>query len=186
MPKLNKRFILILFIIFFQFSFVTKSDADLNDIDVVGNETFIVQVKKAQELMKNKAPEEFEIIKNYVGLIRQAEHSGMLAYSQPPTYELNDRTAFYSITWCAGTIAHDAYHSKLYNDYKRSIGGAVPDDVWMGQDAEKKCMGFQVEVMKKIGSPEHEIRYLNSLDGTYYDVNKDGRYDEDDYKKRDW
>lgn len=169
-----------------QFFCVAQVTADGNDIEVLGSREFIAQVTTALDLLRNQAPEEYELIRGNVGRIRQGQHSGMAAYEEPPTYEMNDRTAFYSLTWCASTIAHDAYHSKLYHDYKTSFGEPVPEDVWTGQQAELECMEFQAEVLRKIGAPEGEIRYLNSLDGTHYDVDKNGRYDENDYNARDW
>ena len=126
------------------------------------------------------------MVTNYVGKIVQGSHSGMWAYKDPPTYEMNDRTTFYSVTWCAGSIAHDAYHSKLYHDYKRNHSGPVPDKIWTGVDAEKKCLKHQLKVLKRIGAPKHEIDHCKKQIGNHHDVNKDGKYDWKDYKKRNW
>ncbi len=63
-----------------------------------------------------------EIIENNVGVISQHGKSGMLAWETPPRYQMSDKTAYYSLTWCAGTIAHDAYHSFLYKKYLPNNG----------------------------------------------------------------
>jgi hypothetical protein len=97
-----------------------------------------------------------------------AEQSGMWAYKTPPTYEMSDTTALYSLTWCAATIAHDSFHSKLYHDYLKMHSGHVPDAVWTGTAAERKCVKHQLAVMKRIGATQWEIDYVKKeADGHY-------------------
>ena len=80
------------------------------EIDIVGSPEFKRQVAQALTLLSEKAPKEYQVVKNYIGRIEENKRSGMLAYNKPPTYQLSLKTAQDSITWCAGTIAHDAYH----------------------------------------------------------------------------
>ncbi|MFH1876717.1 MAG: hypothetical protein ABH865_07480 [Candidatus Omnitrophota bacterium] len=40
--------------------------------------------------------------------------------------------------------------------------------------------------MRQIDAPQAEIDYCASLDGTHYDVNKDGGNDAGDYTLRNW
>jgi hypothetical protein len=138
------------------------------DIAIVGSARFTDQITMALALLKSKAPEAYAIVTDYVRRIEQGEHSGMWAYRTPPTYEINDRTAFYSVTWCAATIAHDSFHSKLYHDYKRIHGEPVPDAVWTGTAAEKRCMKHQLRVMALIGAPKNETEYAKSQAGGHY------------------
>ncbi|MBI4656063.1 MAG: hypothetical protein HY746_04845 [Elusimicrobia bacterium] len=155
-------------------------------IEIAGSAEFKQQVAKALILLRKKAPEEYEIVKKHIGKIEENERSGMLAYKEPPVYQMSLKTAFYSITWCAGTIAHDAYHSKLYHDYEKRHGKPVPYDEWAGFEAEKKCIKYQLETLGKIKAPENEMDYCLSLDGTHGDVNHDGKIDKTDYELRDW
>ena len=74
------------------------------------------QIETALILLKEKAPEAHALIQKNVAIIAEGKRSGMWAYKNPPTYEISNASALYSISWCAGTIAHDAYHSKLYHD----------------------------------------------------------------------
>ena len=154
--------------------------------EVIGNDKFKKQVTAALKLLRKKAPKVYKMVTTYVGRIEQGKHSGMWAYKEPPTYELADPTAFYSVTWCASTIAHDAYHSKLYHDHRKKHGRSVPKEVWTGVEAEKKCIAVQLQTMKEIGAPEHEVEHLGKQTGTHYDVDKDGDFDWEDYNKRDW
>lgn len=177
---------MLLLLVFNALSIAQAFGDDYNGIRISGDKEYVTQVKASLELINRSAPEEFANIRRYVGIIEQNERSGMLAYAEPPKYQMSKVTAFYSLTWCAGTIAHDAHHSKLYHDYKESHGGLVPDNVWIGKEAEMKCIAYQSMVLQKIDAPQQELIYLKTLDGSYYDIDKDGDYDEEDYIKRNW
>ncbi len=163
-----------------------QSSEKRHGIDIKGSAAFIQQVAKALDSLEEKAPQAYKIVREYIGRIEQGPRSGMWAAKTPPTYEMADPTAFYSVTWCAGSIAHDAFHSKLYHDHVKKNGGPVPDEVWIGIDAEKRCLSHQLAVLKKIGAPKREVDHCAKQKGTHHDVNKDGKYDWEDYKKRDW
>jgi hypothetical protein len=138
------------------------------DVEVVGSANFVCRVEEALSLLKSKAPDAYVIVTTNVRRIKQGEHSGMWAYETPPTYEMSDKTAFASLTWCAATIAHDSFHSKLYHDYQKGHPGAVPDSVWTGIEAERRCMKHQIAVMRLIGATKSEIDYaISQADGHY-------------------
>jgi hypothetical protein len=156
-------------------------------IQIKGKPEFITQTLAALTLLEQKDPQAFIKIQTYVGIIEQGEHSGMWAWEVPPRYEVGDPTAFYSVSWYASTIAHDATHSELYAQYQIAHPGQlVPDDAYGGVAIERFCIGYQTEVAKRIGAPQSEIDYLLTLDGTHCDVDHDGDCDWDDYLKRDW
>ncbi len=144
---------------------------------LVGNARFRNAVSNALVLLRTRAPDAYEIVTNNVGVIAESDHSGMMAYAQPPVFHLNDRTAFYSVTWCAASIAHDSLHSKQFHDYMRNHDGRVPDLVWTGERAEKECGAYQLKVLKAIKAPAYEIEYCASVTNRYWEV---------DYRKRDW
>ena len=160
--------------------------ANVHAITVEGNSKYKVQVEKCLKLLSSKARSEYELIKEHIGIIQQSNKSGMKAWENPPRYLMSDKTAFYSVTWCASTIAHDAYHSYLYQKYMPGNGGKPPYKKWGGFEAEREAIKYQEQVMKKIGSSNYEINYLKTLDGTHGDANKDGKLDSTDYKQRSW
>jgi hypothetical protein len=156
-------------------------------IEIRGEADFIIQTIAALTLLEQKAPDAFEKTQTYVGIIEQGDHSGMWAWEIPPRYEVGDVTAFFSVTWYASTIAHDATHSELYAQYQAAHPGEpVPEDAYGGVEVERFCIGYQLEVSKRIGAPQSEIDYLSSLDGTHCDLDNDGDCDWDDYENRDW
>jgi hypothetical protein len=146
-------------------------------IRIEGTTQFKDQINVALQLLKAQDPEAYKIVEANIGVIKEGEHSGMRAYDEPPVFEANDRTVFYSITWCASAIAHDSMHSKLYHDYLKSHGGLVPADIWTGETAEKICLAHQTDVLKKIGAPDTEIQYCDHGTGDYWRT---------DYDKRNW
>lgn len=155
-------------------------------IEIEGSYKYREQVENCLDLLSRKAPKEYKFVKNHIGVISQNSKSGMRAWENPPRYQMSDTTAFYSLSWCAGTIAHDAYHSFLYKKYSPGDGGKPPYEEWAGIPAEIKSIDFQLSVMRKIRASNHEINYLKSLDGTHGDVNGDGKLNNEDYKLRNW
>ena len=147
------------------------------EIKIEGTEKFHTAISNALVLLETKAPAAYQIVTNNIGIIRESEHSGMAANENPPVFQVNDVSAFYSPTWCASIIAHDSFHSKLYHDYQKAHAGNVPDDIWIGHAAEIKCLKHQTQVLKDIGAPEKEITYCSNISPDYSDV---------PYQKRNW
>ena len=156
-------------------------------IDIRRDAEFVTQTIEALTLLEQKAPVAFIKIQTYVGIIEQGQHSGMWAWEQPPRYEVGDTTAFFSVSWYASTIAHDATHSELYAQYQAAHPGEpVPEDAYGGVEIERFCIGYQLEIAKQIGAPQGEIDYLSTLDGTHCDLDNDGDCNWEDYQNRNW
>ena len=161
-------------------------ESNYEGIRIRGNKAFIQRVERSLRLLQDKSPDVFQLIQRFAPYIRQSSRSGMRAYDSPPTFDLSSKTADYSESWCAGSIAHDAYHSKLYHKYLDAHGGPVPDAEWTGQAKERECIEFHTRVLKDIGAPDFEISYLSQLDGSHFDANGDGQETWADYWQRDW
>jgi hypothetical protein len=151
--------------------------------EIIGSVEFSNQVQRALLLLKTRDADAFAIVTNYVGRIQEGERSGMWAHKTPPTYEMSRTNAFYSLSWCAATIAHDSFHSKLYHDYQKEHGGPVPDPIWTGRAAERQCMKHQLLVMERIGAAKREIDYAKQqADGHYVKENETWQ----EYLQRKW
>ncbi|HSX06092.1 MAG TPA: hypothetical protein VLF69_06530, partial [Candidatus Saccharimonadales bacterium] len=69
----------------------------------------------ALELLADKAPKHYQTVTTYMAIIEcVTQGSGMAAYENPPRYLVGDLTRRGGTIWYAGTIVHDAGHSKLY------------------------------------------------------------------------
>lgn len=136
-------------------------------IKIVGQRDFVVQVKRALWLMKDKHPFSFVTTKKYVGVIQESASTWMTVGESPPVCLLSRKDAFSSLTWCAAMIAHETYHSKLYNDYRTQKGLPVPRWINGGPAAEHQCLRYQLSVGEFIGAPKSEINFLRRGDVSY-------------------
>lgn len=156
-------------------------------IEIIGDNRFTRQVWTALDLLFSRDSEAFQFSQRYIGRIEQSNRSGMVVHVNPPTFQLSDRTAYSSITWLASVIAHEAYHSYLYQYYSWHMGVEnVPYDLWGGVEAERQCNAFQLGVLQRVGAPSHEVENLRQQNGTHGDVNRDGILDWNDYYWRNW
>jgi hypothetical protein len=160
--------------------------SNFEGIEIRGDERFVRQVEHALALVRDKSPDSLEMIRQFVKRIQHERRTGMRAYDDPPTFDLADATAYYSVTWCAGAIAHDAYHSKLYHEYRVQHGEPVPDSAWTGQVREMECNRYQLGVLSDISAPEYEIEHMRHQDGSHFDQDGDGEATWKDYEKADW
>jgi hypothetical protein len=137
---------------------------------VIGTEKFQRQIQAALLLLTNKDPDDYAIFRKFFQRITESEHSGTWAYDNPATVYIAPKTAFRSLTWCASSLVHEAYHRKLYQDYLEAHGSPVPVEVYHGKEAEKICMQHQLVVLEKVGSSAYEKVWLKMQDGSHYTV----------------
>lgn len=161
-------------------------EAVVDDIQIRGSQKFVNQIKAALGLLRKASPESYVVVRVYVGRIEESRRSCMAATEDPPTAYFNEHSAFSSLTWCAGSIAHEAYHSKLYHEYRQEHGEPVPSNAWVGQLREQQCNVFQLQVLRDVKAPEHEIRHTQSQNGLHYDVDGDGDFTWRDSLLQDW
>ena len=86
-------------------------------LQLQGTAAFLQRTVEALSLLKERAPDAYEKVTRFGGVIAIGEHSGMWAYEEPPRYEVGEPTWSYSVTWYASTIADDATHSELCHGY---------------------------------------------------------------------
>lgn len=147
---------------------------------IQGTRKFDNAVENALALLKSKSPSGYATVTNYIGRIQEHDHSGMKVGRRPPVFQLNTNSAFVSTSWCAGVIAHDSCHSKLYSDYRQQHWLAlwVPPRVYSGEQAEKACLEHQLSVLKQVGAPTSEISWCRQCQtNNYWEVR---------YKDRNW
>jgi len=159
-----------------------RADSEIvQGITVQGDSKFILSTREALKKLEGTA--RFKMVLRHIGVIRQAERSGMRAYDEPPTYEVGAATWTHSTVWYAGTIAHDACHSMLYDAAKDEAGEPDPDR-WTGTEAEKKCLSVQLEVLETIEADPYITAYVRKIqkNPSYHGDPRSW----DDYQKRRW
>ena len=140
-------------------------------IEIIGDSAYIRYISTALKLLKRRAPRNFATVRKYIGRIEDFKRSGMCAWENPPTFYLSKKSAFYSLTWCASCILHDAHHAKLYLD-NRTKGKHPHHLIYSGQKVELECIRRQILVSKRIGAPPNELAHLKSLDGNHFKVKR--------------
>jgi hypothetical protein len=144
-------------------------------VAIVGSEEFTDQIRAALALIREKSPDDFALISKHVRRVEEHARSGMELSSS--TCQLAPASAYYSLTWCAGCIAHEAHHARLAESPSHTYGLA---------EEELDCIAFQRAVSERLGAPDWELDYLATLDGSHFDLDGDGRYTWDDYERRHW
>ena len=146
---------------------------------ISGDSICVSQTEKALNLLKREVPNHFGIANQYIGEIRCVESgSGMAAWSKPPVFLAGEKTVEAGTIWYAGTIIHDACHSKQYHDYlAMNSVSSTPGEVYSGREAEAQCLAAQLDALRGIGAPPHMLDYVREvIESEYWEVPYDERY----------
>lgn len=134
-------------------------------IAIEGDGRFTANIQNALDIIRTQTPSTYGIVLRYIGIIRQGASSGMWAWLTPPTFVVGTATYTASSTWLASAIVHDAIHSRQYHQHRARYGLPVPHDVWGGMEAEMEALLIQIEFLRQIGAPAHEIDHAESMYG---------------------
>jgi hypothetical protein len=133
---------------------------------------FIKAVNTSLELLRTRAPQDYEFARQHVRLIKQVEtwnEVGMAVRANPPTAKLRRQEAQESVTWLAGVIVHEACHRFQYLRGLERHGGPFPPRwEYSGRISELECLKRQAETLERIGAPAREIDYVRRADGLHY------------------
>lgn len=135
-------------------------------MEINGHREFQWQVSKALELLRLLACEAYDLANRNVVRIREHTVTEVNPLIQPVTIQLAPLTAFHSVTWCAGSIAHEVKHVLLCREGEAL--GLVGNSLWYGQEAELRCIALQATVARMIGAPTAEVHHLESMNGSHF------------------
>ncbi len=149
-------------------------------IDIQGSPAFKRQITSALKLIWSADRKTFFFIKRSLCVIRNEDKTGFYMENRVPVAAISNANAFRSVTWCAGIIAHQAWHGAYaLSQNKKKAGQAPPPPGensglaveanpmrvdYKGIDAilyvEDKAFTLQLDVLKKVGAPARETRPL--------------------------
>lgn len=157
----------------------------------IEDKAFVTKITAAIQLLKSKAPLDLKVMCSVIGKIRATQASGANFYEEVMTIDIAKGTFDASLEWLASVLIHETSHIKRYKDTGKRYGDAhlIADKKKALQvmiDEELACNRIQAVVLQKVGGQQYELEYLKGLKGDYFDVDKDGDYDDDDYKNRSW
>ena len=137
----------------------TETIQDSSMPKIIGNSKYAANITNALKILQKAAPDQYKMAVKYIRVIEAVKSgSGMYVWENPPRFAIGELSikAFgpsdpMSQVWLAGIIAHDATHSKLYQDYlAKNPGSEVPNNVYSGEEAKGKCLAVQYDAVEKI------------------------------------
>lgn len=192
-----KRILPVIFLFFLFGNVFAKSEVRFEGFIIEPNAkfideaTFLNKVKTAILLLKTKSPNEFKIMQSVIGKIRATQASGANFNEEIMTIDIAKLTFDASLEWLTSVLIHETQHIKKYKDTGKKFG-----DAYLMTDKKKalqvmiaeelECNKIQLVVLEKVGGKKYEIDYLKAQKGDHFDIDKDGDYDENDYKSRNW
>jgi hypothetical protein len=140
----------------------------------IPDEEFKAGIQQALDLLKEKAAVHYTSVTTYVDKIRADGVSG--TFVRRAIVDIARPTFDYSLTWLASVLVHETRHISLFRSNQE----------YEGKEAELECNRVQLEALRLIGAPQHEIAGLLAQNGEHYDRDGDGKYTRRDDKLRTW
>jgi len=124
----------------------TTTTVSATDVAIVGDDEFVTQAQAALDLLAQQSPETYDEVASRIDTIESVTAgSGMDVFTK--TFKGGDVTAYApgygpedQLLWLAGTIVHDACHSKFYTE----------GEEYIGRDAELACLIDQLAVLETL------------------------------------
>ena len=157
----------------------------------IDDKAFVTKMTAALNLLKTKSPYDLKYVQTYIGNIRARQASGANYNEEIMTIDIAKPTFDASLEWLASVLVHETTHIKKYKDTGKKYGDAhlMTDKkaaLKVMIDEELACNAVQLVTLIKVGGAQYEVDYLRAQKGDHFDIDKDGDYDEDDYKARNW
>lgn len=158
---------------------------------IIDDKAFLTKITAALTLLKTRSPEDLKLVQSYIGIIRAYPASGANFNEEVMTIDIGKQTFDASLEWLTSVLVHETTHIKKYKDSGKKFGDAhlMTDKKAAFKvmvDEELACNAAQLITLEKIGGTKFEIDYLKAQKGDHFDIDKDGDYDMDDYKRRSW
>ena len=150
-------------------------------VAIRGDDEFIRATVQALELLNSRAPDVYALLKTHIADVVSHKPSGVLtgALRQLPKTVVTMSRSYTerSTVEYAGALAHEIYHCELYRRAQRADPhGSVPANAHSGKDAERLCLSYQCDVLRRLGLDEaHVNRYESSLESKWWEVPLDQR-----------
>lgn len=164
-------------------------------LDIQGPDEFKSQVTHALKLIWMADRDTFLFIRRNLTVIRSENRTGFYAEPGRMAASISGDHAFRSLTWCAGVIAHQAWHGWYELSGRKRARKAPPlpgtpdtsrpeanplkiDYKGLGDilETEDKAFSFQLEVLRKVGAPASEINRVLRRAPRDFTAGHDGSY----------
>lgn len=168
-------------------------------LEIKGSDEFKSKVKNAVRLLWLYDKENsFRMLRRYVFEIRESNRTNHIIEEGNSIIELSsDKVKQSSLTFLASIIAHNAWHAYYYinttkksrkkieiphpekEKIEKSFENPLSFKIKKFEDIfsiEKYAFDYQLEILKKIGSPQSEIKKLLNREENDFSLSHDGNY----------
>ncbi len=132
-------------------------ESTVSGVQVAGTQAFVVQIKNALDLLKNRSPEWYAYTISGLDKIEEApDFTGGYVLVKSRTFRETQGHAFVagisetSLIWLAGAFVHEACHVHRYE------AGLVSG----GHEGERNCLELQIAVLEAIDPHDRFMGYL--------------------------
>ena len=128
---------------------------------VLGDRSLLASLERAYALLSEED-------RRYVAahrpgrIVLVAQGSGVL-HTDPPELRLAPPTIYFSKTWLAGTLVHEACHIELADARLSAL------------DEERAYLARQLRTAIAVGAPERERAHISAADGSHIGVPPDAQ-----------
>jgi len=167
----------------------------LSALNIQGKPEFKSQVTGALKLIWMADRDTFLFIKRYIFIIRNEDKTEFYLDADQPVAALSDAQAYRSMPWCAGIIAHQAYHSYAKFTAKKKKGFTPPPPGTQKNirvdanpmifevntrasvlETESKASAFQLKILAETGASGAEKSRVKNRGMRDFTTGHDGAY----------
>ena len=174
-------------------------------VNIKGDKKFKSAVTDALGVLYNVDQQTYKFVRDNISEIRNGNNSGFYKDNGQRVAEVSNANAFYTSTWLAGILAHQAYHSwydSRVQMKKKKKKGPLPspgkavqplsaakempalmislmNDVTTQETAfagEERCAKFQLQVLKLVGAKHAEINFVANRPPREFNYAHDGNF----------
>lgn len=140
---------------------LADSSMDLGPIEIVGDDDFKSKVGDAVTWVSSQDESAYEELSKYIQTIEQSQKSTINVRTKTYTMAQQPVTGKH---WLAAIIFREAYHSKLYWDYKAEHPDMEPPpSVYIGtEDAELACNAYAADMIERLEGPSSIVSSLRT------------------------
>ncbi len=160
------------------------------EIEIQGSGEFREKIINSLKFL-SLVPEKINFVQKNIQRIQEWEHSGMNVFKDKPTFEIGDIWKEADEIYLASAIAHDAYHSYLCENSQDGEGN-ISLKAFIGKEAEKKCLAFQIETLNEIKNSDYLKNFADgqeTIERQIDDLEKimiNPTYQNIPYEERNW
>ena len=149
-------------------------------IAIRGDDAFVRATVEALDLLRGQTPDVYALVRRHLGDILASKPTGVLTRPSrfaPTVVMIGPSVSKGSAIEYAGALAHEAYHCELYKSAAASSPDIrVPTSVHSGEEAERQCLRYQCDVLKRLGLDDKRLgQHERKMETRWWEVPFDQR-----------